>query len=132
MPGGHVDVTCVLDQFLDDDNSSVLRISMEYLPYEHNTRELVANALGRYLLTKARTGFFQRTPLLTVLDEAHQFLHRSVGEEGNRIRLDSFGLMAEGGPQIWAPIAALDSAAPRHSRGRLEPSWNVHRASAEQ
>lgn len=96
-PGHLQDVTTVLDEFLSDDKQHVLRISMEYLPFEHNTRELIANSLGRYLLTKARAGAFRERPVVVFVDEAHQFLNKSVGDEANRIRLESFGLVAKEG-----------------------------------
>ncbi len=107
-----VDVTSVLDEFLSDNSISVLRISMEHLPYEHNTRELVANALGRYLLGKARAGSYLKKPLLVALDEAHEFLNRSVGEEGNRTWLDSFGLIAKEGRKFGL-LSLLATQRPR-------------------
>ena len=85
-PGQLQDLTVVLDEFLANDEKNILRISMEGLPFEHNTRELVANGFGRYLLTKARAGAFRNQPILAVLDEAHQFLNKSVGDEFNRFR----------------------------------------------
>lgn len=97
QPGHLQDLTTVLDEFLGDEEQCILRISMEYLPFEHNTRELIANSLGRYLLTKARAGVFRERPVVVVVDEAHQFLNKSVGDEANRIRLESFGLIAKEG-----------------------------------
>ncbi len=75
----------------------ILRISMADLPFEHNTRELVTNAIGRYLLRLARNGQFRETPTVAVLDEAHQFLDKSLGDEYSRVTLDSFGLIAKEG-----------------------------------
>lgn len=48
-------------------------------------------------LTSARDDQFQATPLVVVLDEAHQFLSKSVGDENNRVFLDAFGLIAKEG-----------------------------------
>ena len=89
------DLTEVLDEFLAHNEQNVLRISMEYLPFEHNTRELIANGFGRYLLKKARAGEFKHRSLLVVLDQAHQFLDKHVGDEFSRFRLESFGLIAK-------------------------------------
>ena len=96
-PGGLKDVTVVLDEFLQEAGQNVLRISLEHLPHEHNARELVANGFGRFLLARARAGKFVSEPMVLVVDEAHQFLNRSVGEEANRFRLDAFGLIAKEG-----------------------------------
>lgn len=97
QPGPLHDVTEVLSEFLADEKQRILRISMEHLPFEHNTRELIANGFGRYLLTKARAGAFRERPVVVIVDEAHQFLNKSVGDEANRIRLESFGLIAKEG-----------------------------------
>jgi len=77
--------------------TSVLRISMEDLPFDHNARELLVNALGRHLLGLARDGAFESRPTVVVLDEAHQFLNKNMGDEHNRVHLDAFGLIAKEG-----------------------------------
>ncbi len=87
----------VVEAFLADPNQRVLRISLEFLSFEHNAREVVANAVGRYLLGLARQGRFLAMPLVTLLDEAHQFLDKSVGDEFSRTDLDAFGLIAKEG-----------------------------------
>ncbi|WP_375596120.1 ATP-binding protein [Algihabitans albus] len=111
-PAGARDLTEVLDEFLANDQESILRISMEDLPFEHNTRELVANGFGRYLLTRARAGVFRQRPVLAVLDEAHQFLNKSVGDDYNRFRLESFGLIAKEGRK-YGLLTVLSTQRPR-------------------
>ncbi len=111
-PAGARDLTEVLNEFLANDQQSILRISMEDLPFEHNTRELVANGFGRYLLTRARAGAFREQPLLAVLDEAHQFLNKSVGDDYNRFRLESFGLIAKEGRK-YGLLTVLSTQRPR-------------------
>ena len=91
------DLTVVLDEFMGAEGENVLRISLEHLPHEHNARELVANGFGRFLLARARAGKFLSAPMVLVIDEAHQFLNRSVGEDANRFRLDAFGTIAKEG-----------------------------------
>lgn len=91
------DLTEVIHAFAADADKRVLRVSMEYLSFENNTRELVVNAIGRFLLTNARNDNYQAVPLVVVLDEAHQFLSKSVGDENNRVFLDAFGLVAKEG-----------------------------------
>ena len=48
--------------------------------------------------------------MLLMVDEAHQFLDRSVGEDANRFRLESFGLIAKEG-RTAMPDPALKSMA---------------------
>lgn len=87
----------VIEHFISDPTQRILRVSMEFLSFEHNARELVANAVGRHLLTRARNGRFQDLPVVVVLDEAHQFLDKSLGDEFLRTDLDAFGLIAKEG-----------------------------------
>ncbi len=87
----------VVEEFLINDDENILRVSLEMLPFEHNTREIVVNAIGRYLLRTARQGRFRSMPLVVMLDEAHQFLDKSVGDEASKILLDAFGLIAKEG-----------------------------------
>ena len=96
----HDDLTSlprVIRAFVQDPAKSLLRISLEHMPFEHNTRELVTNAIGRFLLREARAGRFAKRPLVVALDEAHQFLDKAVGDEANKTSLDSFGLIAKEG-----------------------------------
>jgi hypothetical protein len=90
-------LTVSIDRFLEDRKKRVLRVSMEYLPFEHSTRELVANAVGRHLLRLARQGRFEQNPLIVLLDEAHQFLDKNIGDEFSKTPLDAFGLIAKEG-----------------------------------
>lgn len=83
--------------FLDDDDRDVALISFKEVRFEHNTRELLLNIIGRYLLGIARDGRFRGSPIVVFLDEAHQFLGRTVGDEYGSVRLDSFGLIAKEG-----------------------------------
>lgn len=85
-----------IENFLASDDD-VLRISMESLSFDHNVRELLINAIGRHLLDLAREHKFEEKPTVVVLDEAHQFLNKSMGDEANRVRLDAFGLIAKEG-----------------------------------
>lgn len=52
----------VVEAFLADSTQRVLRISLEFLSFEHNAREVVVNAVGRYLLGLARQGRFLTRP----------------------------------------------------------------------
>lgn len=96
-PGTLDTVPDVIDAFLNSPDKRILRISLEHLPFEHGTREIVVNAVGRYLLRLARGYRFRENPLVVMLDEAHQFLDKSVGDEGLKVTLDAFGLIAKEG-----------------------------------
>lgn len=96
-PAGLEPLPGVVEAFLADPAQRVLRISLEFLSFEHNVREVVANAVGRYLLGLARQGRFMANPVVTLLDEAHQFLDKSVGDEFSKTDLDAFGLIAKEG-----------------------------------
>jgi len=96
-PAGLEPLPDVIEAFLADPTQRVLRISLEFLSFEHNAREVVANAVGRYLLGLARQGRFLTMPVVTLLDEAHQFLDKSVGDEFSKTDLDAFGLIAKEG-----------------------------------
>jgi hypothetical protein len=67
-------IKLTLNPFLHDPNQRLLRISLKDLSFEHSVREVLVNAIGRYLLAQGRLGTFQSLPLIVILDEAHQFL----------------------------------------------------------
>jgi hypothetical protein len=97
QPGNKRVVFDELDSFIADPAARVMRISLKHLPFSHDAREIVANALGRHLLEMARGGKFRECPLLAFLDEAHHFLNKTLGEEDTRYPLDSFELIAKEG-----------------------------------
>jgi hypothetical protein len=86
-----------LDKFLADPAQRILCISMKYVPFAHDARDVVANASGRYLLAQARDGKFKSRPLVVFVDEAHNFLNKTLFDEHNRFPLDSFELIAKEG-----------------------------------
>jgi DNA helicase HerA-like ATPase len=96
-PAGKNSVFDALDAFLKNDKERVFRISLKHIPFGHDTREVVVNALGRHLLALARDGRFREQPLVVFLDEAHQFLNKHLGDENTRYALDSFELIAKEG-----------------------------------
>lgn len=86
-----------LRAFLNDDMKDIAVISFKDVRFEHNTREILLNIIGRFLLAEARDSAFRTSPLVVFLDEAHQFLGRSVGDDYGSVKLDSFGLIAKEG-----------------------------------
>lgn len=93
-----------IDAFLEDDSAKLLRISLQNVPFGNNAREVVANGIGRVLLDKARDGNFREQPLVVFLDEAHQFLNRTIGDDFLRVELDAFGLVAKEGRKYGLSI----------------------------
>jgi hypothetical protein len=96
-PGGLPSVTDVIKEWLEDDTRPVLRVSLRYLAFTSDIREIVANGIGRHLLALAREGRFTQRPLVVCLDEAHQFLNKWLGDEFTRYPLDAFDLIAKEG-----------------------------------
>lgn len=66
---------------LDTNQSTLLRIGFEKVPYNFQAREILANSIGKYLLNEARKERFKNSPLVLFLDEAHQFLNKNVKDE---------------------------------------------------
>ena len=96
-PSGATTVPQAIDSFITDDQKSVLRISLQNVSFAHNAREIVANAVGRCLLDMARNDRFRERPVLVIVDEAHQFLNKTIGDESCRVDLEAFGLIAKEG-----------------------------------
>ena len=86
----------VFDNFLNDKSKSILRLDFSSVPTDRSCKELLVNSIGRYLLNRARNGDFREKSFVLFLDEAHQFLSKSIGNEiGNRIELTSFDSIAK-------------------------------------
>ncbi|MCW3014513.1 MAG: AAA-like domain protein [Solirubrobacterales bacterium] len=77
----------MIDDWLADDSHPVLRVSLRYLAFTSDIREVVTNGIGRHLLGLARAGRFSDRPVVVCLDEAHQFLNRWLGDEFTRYPL---------------------------------------------
>jgi hypothetical protein len=86
-----------IESWLAEPDMPILRISLRNLSFSANVREIVVNGLGRQLLQMARDGRFVEHPLVVCLDEAHQFLSKSLGDEFSRYPLDAFDLIAKEG-----------------------------------
>lgn len=86
-----------LRAFFVDNSRDIAVISFKEVRFEHNTREILLNVIGRFLLSEARANAFRTEPLVVFLDEAHQFLGRTVGDEYASVKLDAFGIIAKEG-----------------------------------
>lgn len=75
------ELTNIIDNFITNPQQYFLRISFEKVGFEFQAREILANAIGKYLLEKARINLFKNNPLVFFVDEAHQFLNRTIVDE---------------------------------------------------
>jgi uncharacterized protein len=97
QPAARLSVTDALASFLSDSSHRILRLSLRHQPFGSGAREVIVNAIGRHLLQLGREGKFHDVPLLVVLDEAHQFLGQTAGDEFSGYPLDAFELIAKEG-----------------------------------
>lgn len=104
-------LTTSIDGFIVG-NGKLLRICLSGIAYEYHAREIIANVIGRHLLTNARAGKFQQRPAVVMVDEAHNFLGRHIGVEDYAARLDAFELIAKEGRKYGLNIC-LASQRPR-------------------
>lgn len=83
-------------------DKDVLIVSVANIPTENKLREVLVNAIGRFLLEKALSGDFKETTsiknksLLLFLDEAHLFLDKKIKDEYSiEVDLDAFDRIAK-------------------------------------
>jgi hypothetical protein len=90
-----------ITSFIESKESErILRLDLSKVPFASNAREILVNAIGRCLLDLARNPAKTISidkPLLVFIDEAHQFLNKSTGDEYSKITLDAFGNIAKEG-----------------------------------
>jgi len=96
-PGIKKSLLTAIEEWRLEPTSRVLRVSMRNVSFAYDARNIVANSIGKYLLKVARDGEFLGMPLVVILDEAHNFINRSIGEEGAKQALDAFENIAREG-----------------------------------
>ncbi|WRS29207.1 ATP-binding protein [Actinomycetaceae bacterium MB13-C1-2] len=96
-PNGVFNAIDVMDTWLADPDSHILRISLKNLTFANHLREIVVNILGQTLLGWARLGRFSDAPLVVAVDEAHQFFDVTVGDEFASTHLNAFDSIAKEG-----------------------------------
>ena len=92
-----------IDDFVGG-NKKLLRICLSGLAYEFSAREIIANVIGRHLLKKARNRDMLESPVVIIVDEAHNFLGRRIGTDDYAARLDSYELIAKEGRKYGLSI----------------------------
>jgi DNA helicase HerA-like ATPase len=86
-----------IEEFLENDTDSILRVSLRNVSFKQDIREIMANGIARRVLALAREGRFLERPVVVCLDEAHQFLNKFLGDEFTKYPLDAFELIAKEG-----------------------------------
>ncbi len=76
----HSELINGINGFIDSE-LNLLRISFEDVSFDFQAREILANAVGKYLLGLARNQKFKKKPLVLFIDEAHQYLNKKVKDE---------------------------------------------------
>lgn len=90
------DIIEVIEKFINDNSKNILRIGFEKVPFNFQSREILANAIGKYLLNKSRIETFKLKPLVLFVDEAHQFLNKKIKDEYfEATELNSFDSIAK-------------------------------------
>ncbi|MEM9078620.1 MAG: ATP-binding protein [Bacteroidota bacterium] len=89
------ELTKQISDFLNNDKN-LFRVGFENVGFDFQAREIVANSIGKFLLEKARRGEFKDAPLILFIDEAHQYLNKSVKDEYFELtQLSSFDSIAK-------------------------------------
>ena len=81
LPQDYKDLTVIIDTFLADNDKNCLRIDFSAVGFDYQVRELLVNAIGKYMLNLSRAGKFRDDPVVVFVDEAHQFLNKSIADE---------------------------------------------------
>lgn len=87
-----------------DPSHKLLRIDLSGIPFEYKAREIIANCIGRALLNESRQRVFQKKPVVIFLDEAHNFIGKTIGNEDTLAKLDAFELIAKEGRKFGLNI----------------------------
>lgn len=89
------DITNIINEFIKGDNK-ILRLNFGNVPFDFQVREILANAIGKYLLNLARNKEFKESPIVLFVDEAHQFLNKTIKDEYFDVKpLDAFDSIAK-------------------------------------
>ncbi len=66
---------------INNAQKSILRLDFSKVSFDYQVREILVNAIGKMLLTEAREGKYKEKALIVFIDEAHQFLNKSIADE---------------------------------------------------
>lgn len=100
---GLPNLTEKIEEFYQSDKK-LLRIDLSDIGFEFRAREIVANVIGRFFLNKARKNELVNKPIVLFLDEAHNFIGKTIGNEDTLAKLDAFELIAKEGRKFGLNI----------------------------
>jgi uncharacterized protein len=89
-------LTDQIEEFMRSEKN-ILRISLKTLSFEFATREIVVNALCRYLMRQARASKFKDRPTLLAVDEAHNFFKPRFKLGDDEISNEALDIIAKEG-----------------------------------
>lgn len=69
-----------IQDFLKSEKN-ILRLNFSKVSFDYQVREILVNAIGNYLLEDARKGLYKDSSIIVFIDEAHQFLNKSIADE---------------------------------------------------
>ena len=87
-----------LENFLDENQTekTLFIVSLKDASFEAGLREILTNAIGNYLLEEARQYKFKNNPIVLFVDEAHQFLKKTISDDSFQdLELDAFDKIAK-------------------------------------
>lgn len=87
----------VLQSFLNDSKLRLLLVDISEIDAISAARPVIVNAIGMLLMTLARRHEFREKPLVCILDEAHNFIGKSIGGDQTSVRLSAFESIAREG-----------------------------------
>lgn len=89
------EVTNKIEEFFNS-KKQLLRLSLSLVSSDFQVREILANAIGQYLLNRSLNGDFKSSPIILFMDEAHRYLNKNVKDEYFEARpLDAFDSIAK-------------------------------------
>lgn len=96
LPSTSMAVPELLNSFFGDSQKRVLRLDFSRVSASFSAREIVANAIAKYLYGAAKSGEYIKVPVVMFLDEAHLFVNkRLLDVDQNVIPLDAVDLIAK-------------------------------------
>ena len=66
---------------INSGGKNILRLDFSKVSFDYQVREILVNAIGKMLLTEARNGKYKDNAVIVFIDEAHQFLNKSIADE---------------------------------------------------
>lgn len=98
---GAASVFTEIEEFFNN-GERLLRINLADISFDFRLREIAVNLIGRWLREHVRDYKLKADrPVLVVLDEAHNFLNRHLGDEDFKQPLEAFEMIAKEGRKFW-------------------------------